>query len=458
MKIRTLLTLRFTLITASILILFAIVIYWAARYNREEEFYSLLTKEAITKANLFLEAEVSSEIMQNIYRNNRQTLSEVEVAIYDQNFALVYHDAVEIDKVKESEALLQKVLETGTARFYIDDWQVVALRYEHQGKAYVMTAAAYDQYGYNKLQYLLQRLFWTGICALGFICGAGYFFARKALRPVSLMAAQAANISAKNLDLRLPNNGGKDELAELAQIFNTMLDRLEQSFEAQKHFVANVSHELRTPLFAIIAELEWAASQPCDYQQVIENTLEDARRIIRLSNSLLNLAKAQYDPSEISFKALRVDEVLLDACQAVLKAHPSYKVDIAFAEDPEEEAAMMLQGNEYLLMVAFSNLIDNACKFSEDHSCRVRISAQGRQLGLSFIDEGLGIAPEEVQKLFQPFYRGNNASKAQGSGIGLYLVQKIIDLHQGQLRLESRPAQGTEVVLLLPSLAGSAAF
>src|SRR5690554_2645535 len=125
MKIRTRLTILFTIITATILLAFAFVVYYSAKENREKEFYTSLKKEAITKAHLILEAKVEANTLQDIYRTNRKLLDEVEVAIYDTNFQMIYHDAVELDLVKETPEMINKINEKGSLQFYLDDFQVL---------------------------------------------------------------------------------------------------------------------------------------------------------------------------------------------------------------------------------------------------------------------------------------------------------------------------------------------
>lgn len=469
MKIRQRLTLLFTLITATILLVFASVIYLSARENRENEFYSVLKKEALTKANLFFNAKVETKTLQDIYRNNRTTLNEVEVAIYDQHFSLLYHDAVDIDYVKETPAMIQEISEKGEKRFYQSDWQVIGLRYAFENQVYIVTATAIDQYGYNKLASLLRNIILVFVISILFIYLAGRFFSNRAFDPVKEMTEKVKVISATNLDLRLGNQGSKDELAELANTFNEMLSRLENSFDAQKEFVSNISHELRTPLAAIITELDLSLSKnrnPEEYKLAIQNALSDARKLVRLSNNLLDLAKASYDPAEISFKPIRIDEILLDARRQVQQANPEYKIDIFFADEFENEQQMTVNGNEYLLKVAFANLMENACKFSPDATCRVSISTHEvkaeknepttnstlGQLAVRFVDKGIGIADEDLAHIFTPFFRGENKSFADGNGIGLSLTHKIVHLHHGSILLTSKKDQGTEILVALQAI------
>ena len=453
MSIRNYLTLLFSLLCGALLLAFAALVYYSAKQNREQEFYSLLEREALTKAKLLFEGSLAPELLQEIYKRNREVLNEVEVAVFRSNFELLYHDDVELDFVKETEAMLTELAEVGRLRFYQADWQVIGLLYDFEGKRYLLTAAALDQYGYNKLANLRQTILLSLVLVIGLIFIAGRLFSYRAFKPVRELIAQVRQIGATNLHLRVAENRQGDELAELAQTFNAMLDRLEQSFEAQKQFVLHISHELRSPLAAMIVELELAEHKTQDarsYKLVLQAALSDARKLVRLSNSLLDLAKASYDPSEIAFKPIRADEVLLDARQELQQAYPDYKIELHFRADWDEAPELLVSGNAYLLQRAFGNLMENACKFSQDKTCRVWLDLSPGALRLSFEDKGLGIAQDEQTRIFQPFYRGHNQGFAEGHGIGLSLSQRIVELHKGRLNLESKLGEGSNFQVELP--------
>ena len=455
MKIRTRLTILFTLVTATILLVFAAIIIYSAKENREREFYALLKKEAITKANLILNAEIDSKTLQDIYRNNRATLNEVEVAIYNPSFKLLYHDAVDIDVVKETKPMIDEIAKKGEIQFYQKEWQVIGTTYQFEGKKYIITAAAYDGFGYVKIYNLIETCIVVFIISILVLFMAGRFFSKQAFEPIVNMTDKAKMISATNLDLRLDTNESKDEISELASTFNEMLNRLENSFDSQKHFVSNISHELRTPLSAIIAELELSTHKERnvdEYKTVILNTLQDAKKLAKLSNSLLDLAKANYDPSEIAFKQVRIDEVLLDARQQVQKSNPNYNIAIHFENDFEDDNQISVNANEYLLKVAFVNLFENGCKFSDDKQSLVSISFEKNKIKLNFSDNGIGISTEELEHIFTPFYRGSNKTHADGNGIGLSLTKKIIQLHKGTISVFSKKNEGTTFTVQFNSL------
>ena len=453
MKIRTRITILFTVITSSILIVFASIVYLSAKENRENEFYELLKKEAITKAALFFEAKVDEEVLQNIYRSNREFIREVEVAIYEPDFTLLYHDAVDIDIVKETPEMIDSVIAKTTIYFYQDHWQVIGTKYYYNNQLYIITAAAYDEYGYTKLNNLLKTIAISLVFAIIIVIIAGYFFSKKALYPVKNMALKAKQISATNLDLRLDTGNETDELGELAQTFNEMLNRLEKSFDAQKHFVSNISHELRTPLAAIISELELAIDKKRtveDYKTAIRSALNDSKKLVKLSNSLLDLAKASYDPTEISFKPTRIDEVILESKLFVQKNNAAFSINIDFEQEIDDESKITVLGNEYLLTVACNNLLENGCKFSLNSKVSVALLHKNNHVIIKITDYGIGIDKEELPHIFTPFYRGKNKEFSSGNGIGLFLTKKIIELHNGSISVSSKIEKGSIFTVQLP--------
>ena len=446
MKIRIKLTLLFAGLFSVLLLAFALAVYISNANQREQEYFKRLKQLAITKTNLLLEAGVQPTVLQLIYENSLSTLPQEEVAIYDTAYHLLYHDAMDIDKYRETTGLLDSIRTRREMHYYYEDLQVNGFVYFFRGKTYVITAAARDDDGYARLKSLrLELALGFGIAILLTLL-AGIVFSRKALQPVSKMVEKVAEISASRMDLRLSEGNGKDEIAELALTFNRMLDRLEQSFDAQKQFVSNISHELRTPLAAIIAAAEVSAIKertPEEYRATLELLLQDARRLSRLSGDLLDLAKASYDAYGISFKDLRLDETLMDARQVILRANPEYRADLVFEKEIEEGDRIVIVGNEYLLKVAFSNLIENACKFSPDHRCWIGIGFTDGKTILRFRDRGIGIPAEDLATIFTPFFRGGNKRYAPGNGIGLSLTLRIITLHQGTISVESRQGEGT---------------
>ncbi|KFF04117.1 HAMP domain-containing sensor histidine kinase [Flavobacterium reichenbachii] len=453
MKITLKLTILFTIITAGILFLFAFIIFQYAKNDRENEFYDRIKIKSYVKGELFFDAKASPSTLQDIHMNNLKVMNEAEIAIYDADFNLLFHDNKAADRIKETPEMLQNILKNGELKSYIGDWQMVGEVYHFGEKKYIITAIAYDHYGYNKIDDMYTHMVYAYILSIVVICLSGLFFSKKAFEPVKDMTRKVNKITASKFNVRLDVKNSKDELSALAITFNEMLDRLENSFETQKSFVSNISHELRTPLSAIIAELELSLSKNHkeeEYRQAIENTMLDAQRLVRLSSSLLDLAKASYDPSEISFKEIRIDEILLDARQMEQRLNSENKIDIHFDVDFENDQEMLISGNEYLLKVAFANIFNNGCKYSFDKRCSVAVSFENNKIILLFSNKGIGINPEELDSIFKPFFRGENKQIAHGNGIGLSLTQKIIALHKGTISVTSEINKETSFKVILP--------
>jgi len=213
------------------------------------------------------------------------------------------------------------------------------------------------------------------IVALFFIFFSSFLFARYILKPINYIIHQIKDVSEHNLSTRVSYSNAKDELSELIETFNNTFNRLEKSFNNQRHFVSIISHEFRTPLAAMIAELELAQqlnTNVDEYFHSIDRALLDAKEATVLSTALLDFARANYDSSQVNFEEIRVDEILLEAKLVVLEKNKDYRVSISFdANAAIDEEEILVSANAYLLKVAFANLIENACKYSADRHAQV---------------------------------------------------------------------------------------
>lgn len=455
MKIRTTLTLQYAGLTAAVFLVFVIAVYYVSEHSRSSAFFRNLQSEAITKAHLFLNNQVDAETMQSIYLNNQKFINEVEVAVYTTDFHILYHDALQNDIIKETPEMVKRILKQKNISFYVGEYQAVGLVYSFEGKDYIVTAAAYDGYGYANREALKNMLILLFIGGLSVLVIVGYILSRSTLKPIRSIVKEAEKITASRINKRLPVKNEQDELGELCITFNALLERLEQSFNSQKMFVSNVSHELRTPMAALTAELDLALLKERtseQYQAAISNALQDSHRIVKLIDGLLNLAKADYQSEQIKMEEVRLDELLLDARELVLKAHPDYHIELIFEQEAEDDNVLTVIGNSYLLTTAFLNLLENNCKYSSNQTSRVLISYKEQRAVIQLSDNGVGMSDKDKENLFQLFYRGENKDIAPGYGIGMTLTQKIIHLHKGELTVTSSQGEGTTFVVQLPHI------
>lgn len=180
-------------------------------------------------------------------------------------------------------------------------------------------------------------------------------------------------------------------------------------------------------------------------------SLDDAHRMTHLMDGLLNLAKADYGAHGIAMESLRIDELLLDAREQLVHAHPDYTVNISFDENAmEADADFTINGNEYLMNIALKNLMENNCKYSANHASNVLITTQASSIRITLSDTGTGMTLEEQRNMFKLFYRDSNTDQ-KGHGIGMALTHKIITLHKGKIEVKSKSGHGTTFCVEIPN-------
>ncbi len=167
---------------------------------------------------------------------------------------------------------------------------------------------------------------------------------------------------------------------------------------------------------------------------------------------MLDLARLTHDSDTFTMAEVRLDEILWDARERVQAIDHAYKVEVAIKDMPEDESRLLVNGNPHLLKTAFQNIIENACKFSEDGRAEVVLSCKTNELLVEVVDRGPGIERKDIENVFQPFFRTDATSKVKGYGVGLSLSQRIISIHKGKIKIESNPGVGTRIsVVLLPA-------
>jgi signal transduction histidine kinase len=446
MKIRTRLALQFTIIVASLLLIFASAIYYFSSSYRQKEFYERLYEKAGNYAKLIVEVDEVSPHLMKIFDRNTAYLHNERILVYDGKDRQIFN--TNDDSVNLSRSFLGKIRSAKELKYKEGNNEVLALLYPNKNDLYVVIVSAYDKDGLNKLDYLKIILF-AGllVCVIATML-AGWIYSGQALSPISGVVEQVEKTTISNLTERVNEGNGKDEIGQLAITFNRMLERIQKSFELQKSFVSNSSHELRTPLTAITGQLEVALMsqrEPDEYKTVLTSILEDIKSVNRLTNGLLELAQADMDLSKLSMRKVRIDELLWQTRNELLKRNTDYKIHIEIAEFPEDEGELIIMGSEHLLRSALINIMDNACKFSDDRAVKVVFRSHNEVVHISFRDHGIGISEEDIKKISQPFYRGINAKMFPGHGLGLSLTSKIIALHKGKITIVSKLKEFTEV-------------
>jgi len=453
LNIRTRLTIQFTVIVSVILIIYSSGIYIFSAGYRKEEFYSRLENKAVNTARLLIKVkEVDYQLLKIIDQNTIHALFDEKVTIYDYTNRHIYN-SLDNDTIQISKYMLDRIRIKKNIRFHAGKYEIIGILFRESNKSYVVLASAYDKYGRSKLNYLLWILIIGFFIHTGVAVFLGRIYAERSLRPMSDIIRQVDKITFESMHMRVNEGNSTDEIARLAMTFNRMLERLESAFEMQRSFVSHASHELRTPLTSITGQIEVALMKQRkgeDYVATLNSVLEDIRNLNKLSNSLLDLAKASSDLSAVHRQPLRIDEILWETGEELTGVKSDYNIDIQFIRPIEDDRELMVFCNRHLLKTALLNLMDNGCKFSPDKTVEVSLDMKDHQIILTFTDKGIGIDLEDLASISEPFFRAKNAGTILGSGLGLTLSARIIELHQGSLTIDSLPGKGTTVTVTIP--------
>jgi heavy metal sensor kinase len=320
---------------------------------------------------------------------------------------------------------------------------------------------------------MLRRVFMIAIPLAILLAGlGGFFLARKSLAPVATMSEQARQISAENLEQRLPVINSRDELGQLAYTFNELLARLDASFDLQRQFMADASHELRTPLSVMRTTtqviLERQPREESEYRNALAMIDDQTRRLARIVDDMFTLARADAGRRPLSQCAFYLDELVVETARAasVLAARKGVEVETAWSSE------VRYYGDEHLLRQMLLNLLDNAIRHTPAGG-RVRVSLKKSDSTYEVVvaDTGEGIPVEAQPYIFDRFYRVDKARSRSdinmnrgagnavnggangtggGAGLGLSIARWVAEAHGGAIRLVHSDPTGTVFAIALP--------
>ncbi|HWC98761.1 MAG TPA: heavy metal sensor histidine kinase [Candidatus Sulfopaludibacter sp.] len=330
--------------------------------------------------------------------------------------------------------------------------RAVVRRLAQDGRNYLIVAAAPLDFVAADLAAVRRALLFATPLLIALAGLGGYWLTTRGLAPLGWMAAQAREITGSNLHARLEIGDAAEELTALSASFNELLSRLDQSFESMRRFVADASHELRTPISVIRGEADVALSSdrsPAEYRQALALILDESRRLSRLVDDLLNLARADAGNVRLQVQEFYFNDLLAECCRSVqaLSSARGIRLECRVGED------VSFHGDEELLRRLVINLLDNAIRYTpEGGTVSASLLAGQRELRVEVSDTGMGISAEAVPHLFERFYRADKARSRQdgGFGLGLAIVKWIAESHRGMVDLASRPGEGSTFTVTLP--------
>jgi signal transduction histidine kinase len=449
-KIRNRLSLQFTALVASVLLIFCVIIYSITATQVRNDFFDELYDRTLTTAYIFLEEdEFSPHIYELIRERYIRSLPGEIAQLFDMQNQPEFLPLSQ--EVSYSDELINYIRDTEFHTFSKDGRQAVGIFYRDNQGDFVVIVSAVNTAGQVQLYNLTRALVAGYFICVAILFLAGRFFAAQSLRPIPRVVQQVNAITPDKLDARLDDGGNMDEISELANTFNNLLDRLQGSILMQQRFVANASHELRTPLTSVIGEVEVTLSKARsteEYEEVLRSIHHDALMLHELINGLLQIAQTESEKLQNLLEKVRIDELVLEAGMLVEKKYPGASVQVNYADGLADMDVFIMPAPKALLLNVFVNVIDNAIKFSpENPRAAVQLDANADDIRIVIRDEGIGIPAEEQERVFDPFYRADSAITYGGYGIGLSLVKRVVTLLGGQVTLASEHDKGTSVTV-----------
>jgi signal transduction histidine kinase len=455
MQIKNKLTIQFVFLVAALMLSAFVFIFYTFKNLTVDEFYNSLRTKALMTAEMVLKGEDKlTPLVQSNEKDNQILPFKENITIYNQRFDKVFsfNPYATITDI----AFLRNLRKDKEKRYAKGEYHMLGFTHKTlKGNEYFILAES--QFDSHDLEKLSTILILTYLASLFVLFIVGRLFAGQALFPISKIITSANEIRPSDLSARIKPTNTNDELQWLANTINKLLDRIEKAFVMQKNFISNVSHELKNPLAAITSQLDVSLTNKSrnaeDYIQTLSSVLEDVYDITNTSETLLQLARINSLNSNIQFERLKIDDLILSVRNKLLRQHKEFNIGINIEGELEDENYFYTSGNSALLKSAFLNLIENGCKYSDDHTVHIIliIAKQGDHI-VKIIDEGKGMSEIEIKNIFATFYRIEETKHVSGSGIGLSLVDSVVKLHDIDLKIKSELGSGTCFTLKFPIL------
>ena len=427
------------------------VYYYLSNYSYADFYKRLEARVSVAEKHHFETSQKDAQILKNIREEHLELLSD------EKEYILYCPNAISMKQLADTHSIplnfLKLVYNQKFANFQKDDIFYHGKKRETQKGFYFVIVSAKNYYNTHHLILLKKVLFAGGFISILIIIYLTYIFSKRFFEPIDKIITKVNCISTDNIHLRLDDNKNTVEINRLTTTFNNLLNRIEIAFETNKNFISNASHEFGTPLTAIIGEADVALLKDrtqVEYKEALQKILKQSERLNKISQSLLFLAQIGYKENKLNYTILRTDELILQANEIMNQLVPKNNIKIDFELLPENPKKLKIFGNRELLILAMTNILTNACKYSSNKPVVVSLASTNNEILMIFKDQGIGIPESELPFIYDPFFRASNTAAYDGYGIGLPLTQNIIKIHKGELLVNSVLHKGVTVQVKLP--------
>jgi heavy metal sensor kinase len=454
LPIRWRLTFWYATFLAVALFLFGLVIYFAVRHEIYDSFKEELNNRAAV-AQAAINSDTSALSLDSTAVANLHD-DEHFVRLLGLDGSVIVDTSQEVGVGPTSPGLLADVV-AGNERLFKAQgtesrfWVVSTPIFRDSDVAGVLEVGSSTDDEDDLMQILFIALILTAPIFLVLASAGGYILAGRALKPVVDITNLAESIKGDDLSARLGLTLPDDELGRLADTFDSMLFRVENAFDRQRRFTGDAAHELRTPLTLIRSEVDiaLARSRTADeYRNALVAIEEDIDRLTELVTTLLTLARSDTGKLEIERATFRIDEAIHTILDQYAPKAQTTGIDLV-----DESRPSSMLGDEDLIFQVLINLLDNAFAHTSENG-RVAIGNQVEDgsVRIWVEDNGIGIPPEHIERVFDRFYRVDRGRSRRegGTGLGLAISKAIVEAHEGSIQITSSLELGTRVEIVIP--------
>lgn len=278
---------------------------------------------------------------------------------------------------------------------------------------------------------------------------AGFIAVYKITQSIMSLSFQIRQVSSKTLDKRITSIKGNDEIAQLAESFNELLDRLDKAFTRERQFIADVAHEMKTPIATLRSSFEVTLHKERtneEYKKIIKDSIVETDRLTTTLRDVLDLAWSEV-PNETLRRKFDLSELMNEMAEIAQKLAIKKQIFVTYSIAPH----IQMWGFRERLGRAIVNVVDNAIKYtSQNGKITISLIQEFNNALIIIKDSGQGIRQEEIEHIFDRFYRGTKTDTVFGAGLGLAIAKATIDIHKGVIKVDSKPKAGSTFTIALP--------
>jgi len=453
-KIRNKILVYFSSTVIILTALSLVIVYVLFAAHREEEFQQQQFSKIKQTIGLIEEfGKISNEVSMLLDKQDIHDFYDEKMLIYDRNKNLVF-SSIDSLEIESSRSILNSLSVSNTwIETKEDGYDLIGVYIENNGKGYYGISKAYDYFGYSKKDFLQKVLEGIFLAIVLVVLLVSFYLANTIAKPISELARKIDDYDLSDKENRkLEIDTSTSELRDLTDKFNQLIQRTNEAFLFQKHSIQYISHELKTPIAVLVSELEKLQKQD-DIESIkseITIQTQKAKSLGTIINILLQIAKIEAG-QELKKVKIRIDDVIFDCVSEINTLYPQFNFVVTYTPVKFNEQVLYIQANEPMIKQAFLNLLMNSVHYSDDQKAKVTFDCRSDFLEVYISNSGKTLAEEERKRLFSLFFRGKNAVRQQGFGLGLALSKRIFSIHDSSLEYYTdEKSNNTFVVGLSP--------